>query len=77
MWEVVWGADLQEGQEGSSARPILSLYVMREEQWPDRSWDNKVRWGRGKSCSSGSISGGCMERTLLGGAELRDSWTAL
>ena len=42
-WDVVCGAELQEGQLGLSARPILSLYERREEQRPERSWERRVR----------------------------------
>ena len=47
-WDVVWRTELQERQLGLSARPILSLYERREEQWPKRSWQRRVRWPRGR-----------------------------
>ena len=73
---MVWGAELQEGQLGLSARPILSLYERREEQWPERSWERRVRWARGREVSEASMGGGWVDRTLLGGALERDCWTA-
>ena len=75
-WDVVWGAELQEGQLGLSARAILALYERREEQWPERSWERRVRWARGREVSEASMGGGWVDRTLLGGALERDCWTA-
>ena len=72
-WDVVWGVEPQEGQLGLSARPILSLYERREEQWPKRSWERRVRW---RVVSEASMGGGWVDRTLLGGALERDCWTA-
>ena len=75
-WDVEWGAELQEGQLGLSARPTLALYERSEEQWPERSWERRVRWARGREVSEASMGGGWVDRTLLGGALERDCWTA-
>ena len=42
-WDVVWGAELQEGLLGLCAGPILFLYERREEQWLERRWERRVR----------------------------------
>ena len=72
----VRGSELQEEQLGLFTGPILSLYERREEQWPERSWERRVRWARGREVSEASMGGGWVDRTLLGGALERCCWTA-
>ena len=63
----VWTELLQEGQGGEApATPILALYELRKEQWPERSWDRAVRWALGRDSSSLSASGAGVWRIGFG-----------
>ena len=73
---MVWGAVPQEGHR--LLRPLSNnaRKLLRDEQYPERSWESADLWGRGSDVSSTATGGAPSPRTALFGSSAMDRWTA-
>ena len=69
-WAGVWGDTLHERQRESGALLSLCRKLLREEQYPERSWERVEQRRRVRSFSSSATAGGWVRRTLLGEREV-------